>query len=119
MSINGNYAGGVIRPLPVRLTALNATDIVTGYDNSVVVDSFGLANETGTAVQMSCHYYSADTTTSYLIFARSVPANDTVIVTDIPIRLYTGDKFTATAGTINAITVNCTVTNLGKSQFTI
>ena len=116
MSVNGNYAGGVIRPAPVRLTALTATDIITGYDNTLIIDSFGLANETALAVQMSCHYY--DGSTSFLIYSELVPASATSIVTGIPIRLYSGDKFTATAATINSITVNCTVTNLGKSQFT-
>ena len=103
MSVSGNYSGGVARPIPVRLTSTSATDIVTATDRSDVVSSFSLANETGSAVVVALHYY--DGATDFLIFRRSIPATDTVIVSDLPIRLYPGDKFKATAASANAITV--------------
>lgn len=103
MSVNGNYSGGMPRPKPIRLTTTNQTDIVTGYDKGDVLAAFSLANETGLAVVVDCHYY--DGTTNFLVFRRSVPATDTVIVSEIPIRFYSGDKFKVTASTGNAITV--------------
>lgn len=103
MSVSGNYIGGVARPFPARLTTTNATDIVVATDHSEIIASFSLANETGSAVVAACHYY--DGTTDFLVFRRSVPANDTVIVSDIPLRLYSGDKFKVTAASANAITV--------------
>jgi hypothetical protein len=103
MSVSGNYSGGIVRPIPVRLTTTNATDIVTATDSSDVISSFSLANETGSAVVVDCHYNNGST--DFLVFRRSVPATDTVIISDLPIRLYSGDKFKVTAATGNAITV--------------
>jgi hypothetical protein len=103
MSVSGNYAGGVERPLPTRLTGTGATDVVTANDSSGVVSSFSLANETGSDVVVAVHYF--DGTTDFLIFRRSVPATDTIIISDLPIRLYGGDKLKATAASGNAITV--------------
>ena len=103
MSISGNYKGGISRPFPVRLTTTSATDIVTGYDSSQIIAGFSLANETGSPVVVACHYF--DGATDFLVFRRSVPATDTVVVSDIPLRLHSGAKFKATAATGNAITV--------------
>lgn len=103
MTISANYAGGIQRPMPVRLTTTSLTDIVTGVDNTATVGSWSLANETAGAVVTDCYYH--DGTTDFLVFSRSVPANDTVIVSDVPLRLYSGDKFKVQAATGNAITV--------------
>lgn len=103
MSVSGNYAGGVARPSPVRLTTTSQTDVVTGFDSASVVAAFSLANETASAVTVDCHYFNG--TTNFLVFRRSVPAADTVIVSEIPLRLYINDKFKVTAATSNAITV--------------
>tara|TARA_R110002110_G_scaffold37601_4_gene124036 strand:- start:770 stop:1156 length:387 start_codon:yes stop_codon:yes gene_type:complete len=103
VSVSGNFLGGVPRPLPIRLTTTNSTDIVTATGKDEILASFSLANETGSAVVVACHYY--DGATDFLVFRRSVPGSDTVIVSDIPLRLYTGDKFKVTAAIGNAITV--------------
>jgi len=115
MSVSLIYEGGIQAAAPVRLTTTSATDIVTAptADNTIIISSFSLANETGSAVQMSVHYY--DGTTDFLWFARSVPANDTIIVCEIPMRLRGGQKMKATAATGNAITVTPIVTRLHKN----
>jgi hypothetical protein len=76
---------------------------VTATDSSGILSSFSLANETGSAVIVAMHYF--DGTTDFLMFRRSVPATDTIIISDLPIRLYSGDKIKATAASGNAITV--------------
>jgi hypothetical protein len=103
VSVAGNYAGGVPRPKPVRLTTTNQTDIVTGFDKGDILAAFSLANETTTARVVQCYYY--DGATDFLIYSGEVPISGTLVVSDIPIRLYSGDKFKCTAAAANAITV--------------
>jgi hypothetical protein len=103
VSVSGNYIGGVARPKPVRLTTTNQTDIVTANDSTEILAAFSLANETTTARLVTCHYY--DGTTNFLVYSGEVPVSGTLTVSDIPLRLYSGDKFKATAAAANAITV--------------
>lgn len=104
MSIQGNYRGGLVNPANiVRLTTTSATTILTAQNSSQTLAGFSLANETSSAVVVACHFN--DGSTDFLFFRRSVPANDTVIVSDIPIRMRSGDSFKVTAATGNAITV--------------
>ena len=104
MSIQGTYRGGLVNPSDItRLTTTSATTIFTAVNSSQTLAGFSLANETASAVIVACHFN--DGTTDFLFFRRSVPANDTVIVTDIPIRMRSGDSFKVTAATGNAITV--------------
>lgn len=103
MSVSAFFNGGIETPLPIRLTTTSLTDIFTATDRSSTIASWSLANETGGGVLADCYYY--DGTTNFLVFSRSVGANDTVIVTDIPLRLRDGNKFKVQAATGNAITV--------------
>ena len=95
MSIHGNYAGGIFSP-PVCVTLASAaqTDIVTAADNNNIVGSVGLANDTGASITASLHFF--DGATNWLVYKKVVPANDTVVVENIPIRLRTGYKIKAT-----------------------
>lgn len=107
MSIHGNYQGGLERPFPIRLTSTAATDITTSTDNNIAISTIALANETGGAVDVKCFYHNG--TTDFLIFRRSVPAADTVIVCDVPLRLRSGDKLKIQAATADAITATAIV----------
>lgn len=101
-----SFPGNVEAPVPVRLTTTSLTDIYTTQadDHSSTIAAWTLANETGSAVQVGCYFYNG--TTDFLWFNRSVPANDTVLVIDVPMRLRGGNKFKVQAATGNAITVN-------------
>lgn len=106
MSVNSNIQGGLNQPIALRLTGTSNTDLFEATDDNTSIISMSIANETGSAATISVFWYSAASTTSYLVFRSSIAANGTTIVTDIPIRLRNGDKITATADTGNALTVS-------------
>ena len=108
MSVDAYYQGGLEAPAPVRLTTASITTIFTATDNNVTIGGFSLANETGTGAIVAIHVN--DGSTDNLVFRRSVPADDTVIVDNLPIRLRNGHVFKATAATPNAITVTPIIT---------
>lgn len=117
MTIQASYSGGLSRePNPTRLTTTGNTDIYTATDNTVTVAGFGIANETGSAVAISVFWYNLTNTTSYLIWRGSIAADATEIVSDIPQRMRTGDKITATAATGNALTVNPKIIRQGRNE---
>lgn len=103
MSVSGNYFGGVQTPTPTRLTSTSATAVATGVDRFSVVSAWSLANETGSAVQVSLHFN--DGATDFMIWRGSVAANGTTVVSDLPILLREGQSIKATAASANAITV--------------
>lgn len=108
MSVDAYYQGGLENPKPVRLTTASATAIFTATDNNVTIGAFSLANETASATIVDIHFN--DGSTDHLVFRRSVPADDTVIVDNLPLRLRSGNIFKATAATANRITVTPIIT---------
>lgn len=106
MSVNSNIAGGLQEPVSVRLTTTSNTDIFEAEDRNISIISMSIANETAGAVTISVFWFDDSAATSYLVFRSSIPADGTVIITDIPLRLADGDKVTATAASANALTVN-------------
>lgn len=95
MSVQGTYIGNVAQPDSVVLGGTSKTDIVTATDNSLTTASVSFANDTGGAVICKLYWFKAANSTDYLVWTSSVPANDTEIVADIPIRLLDGDKIKA------------------------
>lgn len=108
MSVDVLYQGGLENPNPVRLTTTSATSVFTATDNNVTIGAFSLANETGSAVTVDVHFN--DGSTDFLVFRRSVPATDTIVVDNIPLRMRNANVFKVTAATGNAITVTPIVT---------
>lgn len=104
MSVLLNVPGTVPPPTSVRLTTTSITDIVTATDNNSIVVAIIVANETAGAVTILIDRF--DGTTNWHTYAKSVPANDTVLLSDFPIRGLTGHKIKATAGSANALTVS-------------
>lgn len=95
MAVLGTYVGNVDQPANVALSGTSKTDIVTAPDESMVTASVSFANDTGGAVTCKLYWFRAATSTDYLIWTSSVAANDTETVSDIPVRLRTGDKIKA------------------------
>jgi len=115
MSVNINVSGGLQKPTHVRLTTAAQTDVYTATTYGETVVAISMANETGGAVTILIEHY--DGTTNWNTFRRSVPATDTLILSDFPIRMRKDDKIKATAASGNAITVSLAVVlDSGKSQ---
>lgn len=104
MSVLLNIPGVVPQPTSVRLTSTSITDIITAVDNNSIVLAIIVANETAGAVTIMIDRF--DGSTNWHTYAKSVPANDTVLLSDFPIRGLTGHKIRATAGSANALTVS-------------
>lgn len=102
MSSYVDTPGVLEKPTCLRLTAATITDVLTATDQFQTVIGVILTNETGGAVNLLLDWY--DGTTDNHIWKKPVPANDSVVL-DQPIRLLTGNKIKATAGSGNAITV--------------
>lgn len=107
MSINVGIAGGLQKPTHVRLTSTSITDIYTATNYGETVVAITMANETAGAVIIKIDHF--DGTTNFNTYRKSVPADDTLIFSDFPIRMRSGDKIRATAASANAITVNVAV----------
>lgn len=110
MSISVFTQGGLQQPNPVRLTTASLTDVYTAPDSAPTIASWSLANETGNPVQVDCYY--SDGTTDFLEWSGIVPANESVNVTEQPLKLREGNKFKVKAATGNAITVSPKVTRV-------
>jgi hypothetical protein len=105
MSVLLNLPGVVPPPDSVRLTTTAITDIYTATDNNSVVVAIIVANETAGAVNILVDRVDS-TPTTWHTYAKPVPANDSVLLSDFPIRLLTGHKIRATASGANALTVS-------------
>lgn len=96
MSLNGNYAGNVYPPIAQTLTDANKTLIDAAMpDNTFTLGSWAICNATAGAVVTDLYWYNAASATESLVWQKSVPANDTVIISDLPLRLFDGDKISA------------------------
>lgn len=108
MSVSGFYYGGLQVPFPVLLSNTSTTELLTATDNSTTVSSVSIGNDSGSAVQVKLYYY--DGATDFLVFIRSIPANDTVVLSNMPLALRNGNKLKAQASTGNVITITPIVT---------
>lgn len=104
MSVLVDIPGTVPAPESVRLTTIGTTDIYTATDANSIVVAIIVANETAGAVTILVDRF--DGSTNFHTFAKSVAANGSEILSDFPIRLLTGHKIKATAGSANALTVS-------------
>ena len=93
MSVTGNYSGNVYIPICQKLTNTTTTLIGAAMgDDSLTLASFAIANDTAGAIVVSLFWYDFANTTERLVWKKSVPANDTVTVSDIPLRLREDDE---------------------------
>lgn len=115
MSVGIGIAGGLQKPTSTRLTAITITDVYTADSDGETVVAITMANETAAAVIIKIDRF--DGTTHWNTYRKSVPADDTLILSDFPMRLRIGHIIRATAASANAITVNVDVVrDSGKSQ---
>ncbi|MDR9813111.1 hypothetical protein [Rhizobium hidalgonense] len=116
MSVNANYGGNIAKP--VHLVLAGSTTALVGSamtDNSMTLSSWAFCNPTGGAVTCSLYWYDASASTERLIWQKSVATIDTVVESNLPLRLWTGDEIRAKGA--NTVTVTLTMTmNLVNSQ---
>lgn len=93
MSVNGNYAGNVYPPIAQTLANSSTTLIDAAVpDNTYTLGAWVICNPTGSPVTTDLYWYNLSSTTESMVWQKQVPANDTVIVSDMPLRLLRGDE---------------------------
>ena len=104
MSVNANYVGEIQRPAHLEFTGSSKTTLGSpAVDRSQTLASFSFVNPTAGAV--TCELYWYDGTADRLIWRKIVPANDTVIEANMPVRLLTGNVLKAVAANTVTITL--------------
>lgn len=94
MSVNANYTGNIRKPECHALIGAGIESIGdVAADRTQTVSSWSIVNPTAGAV--TCSLYWNDGTTDRLVWRKSVPANDTLIESNLPIRLDTGNSIKA------------------------
>ena len=117
MSIQATYNGAPMwEAQPLLLTGTSDTDVYTATSNTELCAGFSVVNSSASGVIISISYYNATSTNSRLIFKRTVAANDTEIVDNLPRRMRTGDKITATAATGNVLTIMPLMMRQGRTE---
>lgn len=109
MSVNANYGGNIVRP--VHLVLADGTTTLVGSamtDNAMTLSSWAFCNPTAGAVTCSLYWYEAANTTEHLIWTKSVSTNDTVVESNLPLRLWPGDEIRAKGAA--SVTVTLTMT---------
>lgn len=112
MAINGNYAGNVERSEHYVFTGTTAATVGATAENATrTLAGFTFANDTGGAVQ--CKLIHRQGGVDYTVWTRSVAANDTQVVDNLPLRLQSGDSIKA----IGAVGVILTLTFIAAYPF--
>lgn len=108
MSVTANYAGNLERIFSKALT--DTTKVIVGTvipDNSMTAAGWWACNDTASPIIVQLYYFSLLDSAEYLIWTKSVPANDTIGSADTPIRLRQGDEIRVKGA--NGLTMNVTV----------
>lgn len=115
MSVNANYGGNIVKPVHIVLAGTTTTLVAAISDNSMSLSSWAFCNPTGGAVTCSLYWYDASTSTERLIWRKSAATIDTLIESNLPLRLWPGDEIRASGA--NTVTVTLTMTmNLVNAQ---
>ena len=108
MSVNINAFGALEQPTSKLLDSTSITDVYEATNpNGTTVVAITFANQTASPVIVRLDRYNG--TTNFNTWRKSVPADDTLILSDFPMKLRAGHIIRATAASANAITVNVDV----------
>ena len=117
MSIQATYNGAPMwEARPLLLTGTSNTDVYTATSNNELCAGFSIANSSASGVAISVFYYNLTDTTSYLIWRGTIAADGATIIDNLPQRLRTGDKITATAATGNVLTIKPFMMRQGRTE---
>lgn len=114
MSISANIYGGLESSDPIALTSIDATSIFTATNKDTIVATLSIANEGTAPAKVTLYRKSGDD--SFTIWHQVMAANSTSVITDIPMRLYTGEAITAMADTADVITITPIVLRVGSYE---
>ncbi len=103
MSVQGVYIGGVRTAEPVKLTTTAITNLYTADYDIETIAGFTVSNEHSAAVLVKI--YLNDGATDYLAWLKSVDAETTEIVTDMPLKLVSGNMLKAEAAVADEVTI--------------
>lgn len=93
MSVNANYIGGIQSLVCATLAGGTTTKIgSTASDNSLVLASWSITNDTGGAVNVYLYWYDASTATERLVWQKPLATKDTAVESNLPINIRTGDE---------------------------
>lgn len=89
--INANYAGNLEKSVHLALSSTTATAIGPASENGTrTLAGWSFANTSAGAVV--CQVIHTQGGTDYVVWVKSVAANDTAVETDVPVRLLSGDS---------------------------
>lgn len=100
--ITANIHGGLVESTPVSLTTTTITDVYEAKSIERVCAGFCILNNTSSAIDVEIYWYINSTDT--LIWKKSIPADDTVIETEIPLKMRDNQKIKAKGDTGITIT---------------
>lgn len=107
--ITANIAGGLQGVTSTVLSGTSIADVFTASSDKVTCAGFCIVNNTSSAIDVEIYRYIDPTDT--LFWKKSIPADDTVIETDIPLKLRNAQKIKAKGDT--GITVTPIILSLG------
>lgn len=106
MSVNANYNGGIQSPVSQVLAGATTTKIgSTATDNSLILASWAITNDTGGTVNVYLYWYSASAATEYLIWQKPLATKDTAVESNLPVNLRTGDEIRAKGAATVTVTL--------------
>lgn len=120
MSVLIPVSGILQNPVSLLLPDNAVNDVLVldaGRADVVTIVSIAIVNR-GASPRKVTVWWTEDTT-DFAIFERSVPATDSVVVTDIPVKLFakqTDRKIRAQAPAGNEVTVTVFYTSVGQSN---
>lgn len=104
MSVTGYYTGNVQVPVSALLANTSKTKIgETASDDSLTLASWMFCNDNGSAVVCQLLWYDSTNAVERLVWQRSVPNDDSLGASDLPLRLVSGDEIRVIAN--NNVTV--------------
>ncbi|WP_162651555.1 hypothetical protein [Lentilitoribacter sp. Alg239-R112] len=111
--ITANYSGGLELTDTIALSDTSITDIYTAPDNQDILTGFAIANNNSSAIIVTCYINKGS---DVIVFKTSVTANETIVQTDMPLKLRAGYIFKAKAATGGYITVTPIITRFDTNE---
>lgn len=119
MSITANIQGGLELSDPVKLSGTATSNVFIATDKDTIVTSLSVVNQSDAAATISILRH--DGTSEFAIWHQILAPQSTQIITDIPMRLYAGEKICArqTSGPLaqlDMITITPIVIRIGSYE---
>lgn len=114
MSIMANIRGGLVISDPIELTTTSLTDIYVATDKDTIVATMSVVNTGASNAKVTI--YRNDGTNDLAIWCNTLAPGSTEIISQIPVRLYTGEKLVAQSDQAGDITITPNVIRIGSYE---